>query len=555
MKIVNNVLIFLSAITLFSCANQLSPGGGPLDTTPPKVIDSYPKSGTVNFDDDHISVAFSEYVDKRSVQEAIFISPAIEGQLEYSWSGKELDIEFPYGLRDSITYVVTIGTDVIDVNNRNRMAESFNITFATGDKIDIGRVEGKIYADDPTGTMLFAYKSISDTLNPSNTKPDYITQAGKDGNFKLPGLAFGSYKIFAIKDEFKDLKYDIGADSYGSPNQIITLTETDSIFMGLDFFLTKDDTAPARIISAVMTDKFHVYVTMSEDIDSSIISSSNFFIIDSTANKILTPVYAYKGKNKTDFFLVIKDTIPVADRAVLFARDLRDLHKNITEADSSELIISDRPDTNKPGLTQVIPPNGERNVDIEGQEFKFIFGDAFDINTAERGINFTDTAKNKISFSIHKIDDASIAIKPSVKLRTATDYIIKLDMNNMKDVAGNFYDSTYTYKFATISGLDFSGVSGVVEADKTKANVHLVLQSTSNKEFSYKQKISNGTFNFNRVKPDKYILWGFNDTDSSKIYTYGKPFPFETSEKFYFYPDTLNLRARWPVGDLQFNLK
>jgi hypothetical protein len=555
MKTVNSILIFISVLIFFSCANQLSPGGGPLDTTPPMVIDSYPKSGTVNFDDDHISVAFSEYVDKRSVQEAIFISPAIEGQLEYSWSGKDLDIEFPYGLRDSITYVITIGTDVVDVNNRNHMAGSFTITFATGDKIDIGQVEGKVFAETPAGTMLFAYKNISDTLNPSKSKPDYITQAGTDGKFKLSGLAFGGYKIFAIKDEFRDLKYDIGSDAYGSPNQVVTLTDADTIFTGLDFFLTKDDTLEARIISAVMTDKYHVYVTMSEDIDTSIISAGKFYVVDSAANRTIAPLYAYKGKNNVDLFLVIKDTIPVESRAVLFAKNLIDLNKNITQIDSSELTVSDRPDTNKPGLTQTVPPNRDANAETDEPEFKFTFGDAFNVNAAAKGIVFTDTLKNKVNFTVNKVDDASFVVKPAVKLKPGTDYVIKLDMNYMKDIAGNYYDSVYTYNFTTISGLDFSGVSGAVKADKTLTNMYVILQSAATKDLSYKQRITGGTFNFNRVKPDKYILWGFDDADSSEAYSYGKPYPFKTSEKFSFYPDTLNLRARWPVGDVQFEIK
>lgn len=555
MKTVNNILIFVSACIFFSCANQLSPGGGPLDTIPPEIIDSYPESGTVNFRDDHIAVAFSEYVDKRSVQEAIFISPAIEGQLEYSWSGKELEIEFPYGLRDSITYVITIGTDVIDVNNRNRMAESYTITFATGDKIDIGQVEGRVFAEKPAGTMLFAYKNVTDTLNPSKTKPDYITQTGDDGKYKLSGLAFGDYKIFAIKDEFRDLTYDIGSDAYGSPSQIVTLTETDSAYMGLNFFLTKDDTLKAGIISAVMTDKHHIFVTMSEDIDTSAISSGKFYIIDSTVNKTINPLYAYKGKNNTELFLVLKDTIPLDNRAVLFAKNFTDLNNNITEADSSELVVSDRPDTNRPGLSQTFPSNGDKNAEIEGQEFKFVFGDAFNVSAARKGITFTDTLKNNVSFSIQKIDDASFTIRPSVKLKPSTDYFIKLDMKNMKDIAGNFYDSVYTYRFSTINGLDFSGVSGEIQIDKTAANIYLILQSGTVKDLFYKQRAANGTFNFNRVKPDKYILWGFDDADSSEAYTNGKPFPFEVSEKFSFYPDTLNLRARWPVGDVKFEIK
>jgi hypothetical protein len=398
--------------------------------------------------------------------------------------------------------------------------------------------------------------NTSDTLNPSTTKPDYITQVGKNGHYKLSGMAFSDYKIFAIKDEYRDLKYDIGADTYGAPSQIIKLTETDTIFTGMNFYLTKDDTLKPRILSAVMTDKFHVYVTMSEDIDSSVIESGRYRIMDSTANKEIAPLYAYRGKNNADLFLVIRDSIPVENRAVLYANNIKDINKNITQRDIAELIVSDRADTNKPGIAQTIPANRSNTAEITGQEFKFIIGDAFDLNIAEKGINFTDTMKNNIRYNAKKIDDATLVITPDEKLKAGTDYIIKITMNNLKDIAGNYYDSVFTYKFTTITGLDFSGVSGKVVADKTLTNIYLVLQSAAKDGEVYKQRLGeSGTFNFDRVKPDKYLLWGFDDADGDGEYSYGKPFPFKTSEKFSYYPDTLNLRARWPVGDVEFKLK
>lgn len=59
------------SLLLFGCANQLPPGGGLVDTIPPEVIDSYPKNGTTEFVDDHLEFTFSEYVDKRTVKDAV----------------------------------------------------------------------------------------------------------------------------------------------------------------------------------------------------------------------------------------------------------------------------------------------------------------------------------------------------------------------------------------------------------------------------------------------------------------------------------------------------
>ena len=71
---------------------------------------------------------------------------------------------------------------------------------------------------------------------------------------------------------------------------------------------------------------------------------------------------------------------------------------------------------------------------------------------------------------------------------------------------------------------------------------------------TYKSKVENKNFNLTRVLPGKYLAWAFVDLDSNEVYSYGNAEPFKYSEKFVYYPDTLNLRPRWPVGDMVLDL-
>ena len=224
----NNKLVFIFFLLmtlslLIGCANQLPPGGGEVDKIPPEIIALYPENGTINYDKDFIELEFSEYVDKRSFKEALFISPAIDEQLEINWSGTSVEVVFPNGLKDSLTYVVTIGTDVVDVNNKNRMANAYTFSFATGDKIDKRSIDGKVYGNDIEGTLIFAYKFSDDTSKYLSKKPDYISQIGKDGSYKLNGLAESVYRVFAVNDQFRDFLYQADQDLIGMPNQNISL--------------------------------------------------------------------------------------------------------------------------------------------------------------------------------------------------------------------------------------------------------------------------------------------------------------------------------------------
>ncbi|MEW6061331.1 MAG: Ig-like domain-containing protein, partial [Bacteroidota bacterium] len=123
-------LFLFVPVALFSgCAGQRPPEGGPVDSTPPEIISVYPAPQTTHFNDSKVVFEFSEYVDRRSVEEAIFISPSIE-QKEFKWSGTEVELYFLEELKKNTTYVITVGTDVRDVRAGNRMAKSYSLSFS-----------------------------------------------------------------------------------------------------------------------------------------------------------------------------------------------------------------------------------------------------------------------------------------------------------------------------------------------------------------------------------------------------------------------------------------
>ncbi len=64
-----------------------------------------------------------------------------------------------------------------------------------------------------------------------------------------------------------------------------------------------------------------------------------------------------------------------------------------------------------------------------------------------------------------------------------------------------------------------------------------------------------GKFQIPRIGEGSYTLSAFRDDDNNGKYSYGKPFPFQPSELFAFYPDTVKVRARWPVEGIVIRLK
>lgn len=551
------VLLYLFIASFFTgCANQLPPGGGEVDKTPPEIVELYPANGSTLFNEGYFELDFSEFVDKRSLKDAIFISPSpgSDLQLDWSWSGKSVRVHFPSALRKNTTYIVSIGTDLVDINAHNRMASAYSFSFSTGPVVDKGEIKGRVYSEKPSGVMLFAYKKDDTSkIDPGVLKPDFISQAGDSGSFKIKGLGPGTYKVFAIEDQYRDLLFQPDQDRFGAPSQEITLSQTDTSFNDLNFYLSKYDTVKPRVLTSVMTDMRHILVNMNEELDSSAFNIKNFYIIDSTSGKKTEPVYSFKGNTKlTEFVLSINSELVYENSNFLVLQGIKDLSGNITPFDYVKLTTGNRKDTSKTYITRFIPQQNE-TVDFIKPVFRFSCDDAFDSALVKKSITCTDTSGRPFKYSLRFIDDASFCINAEEELVPKQEFRIKFDFNKFVNLSGNKLDSTFVYRFKTISGLDFTGVSGIINNVDLTKNPILVLQGTDKGKLTYIQKPDTaGKFNFERIEAGKYTLWCYYDTNHDSKYSNGSLYPFVPSERFFYYKNIIELRPRWAVTDIIF---
>ncbi len=128
-------------------------------------------------------------------------------------------------------------------------------------------------------------------------------------------------------------------------------------------------------------------------------------------------------------------------------------------------------------------------VDFEKTELKIFFDEAFNKDFKISAVALTDTLNKPIGISINFFDDATLLIKPDENLKADKDYLIKIQLGNFVDIAGNKKDSLFVLKFRTISGLEFTGLSGnIINLDYTK-NPVLILENDATPPLKYEQKI------------------------------------------------------------------
>ncbi len=549
-QIIRILVLIVILIGLQKCAHQLPPPGGEVDKEPPIVIETYPQNGTTDFKDNFVEITFSEYVNKRAIRNAIFISPIIEGALEYSWTNTTVEITFPDTLKKNTTYSLIVGTEVTDVNNNNPMAAPFTLTFSTGNKIDSAKISGNVYDKKNEGTLIFAYKDFADTLDITEDKPDYISQVDKKGKFLFTGLGLGNYKIFAIDDAFKNYVYNIGEDRIGIQSSEIKIENNKDEINELNFFLTKEDTLEPHIQKVTMTDRYHLTVEFNEPIDSSKLSVNNFTVFDSTNNSKHSLHYLFKGKGKNKYILCLKDSLNPENKNYLNMKNILDKNQNRLSFESIDFTVSDKPDTNAPKLSTIVTKYRGNTIDFLNPEFTLMFTDAIDTLKAKKGIKLFDKDSLAVPLTIDIIDDAAFDVKVKNNLKPKQKYFLLLNHNFFIDIAGNKTDTTIKKRILTISKLEFTGAMGKILGSKNK-NLKVVLEPLERGSKSVQTNINKKSeFTFNRIIPGNYLLWVYDDKDSNNSYSYGKVKPFQFSERFKYYKDTLKLKARWPVGDI-----
>lgn len=540
----------------------MAPPGGPVDTTPPTITETYPETKTTNFNDHAIRITFSEWVDKQSVFESIFISPDV-GELELDWSGREIEITFEDTLRENTTYVLTLGTDVKDLRAGNTMAEAFSLAFSTGGHIDSGALGGKIFDGKPEGVMVFAYMldaRLSDTLNPAQTKPDYLTQTGKDGTFYLPFLRLGNYRLIAMRDEYKNLIYDAQIDQYGVPQSEFVLTPEKDLMDGITIRMTSEDTSAPFLSSSRAIDQQHVLLRFSEAIDTSTLRQENIFIEDTLSQAQLSVIDASPSDTTISEATLLTAEQDGTKTYRVRIKNIRDLYGNVVSLKTTAGYFdgSGVPDTTKPHISLLNIVNESKEV-FPGDSILIGINEWVIKSKAEHGFSLQDSGKNSLTGAFTWLNATHARFVPSIPLQNKMPYVVSVILDSLIDIAGNrFTDSMQIFKFQTVDNDKLGSIVGTIEKGTLSENGRIFLSAKPLEEKLRSRTVSlsaPGKFSFDKLQEGKYLLSAFVDSDSNSVYAYGTLYPFQTSERFIVYDDTVKVRARWSVENVKILFK
>ena len=239
------VSIIILAVGLFaSCANITAPTGGEKDRTPPQIDSSetFTPNFKTNFTDPQIILPFDEWVVLNDVLNQVIVSPPLEEPIDMTLKKRTVIIDFSEEtLRENTTYTINFGEAIKDLNEGN-VPKNFRYIFSTGNVIDSFEVNGNVVdalTQKPVeAVFVVLYDDLSDSVV-HKERPYYFALTDENGQFNIPYVKQDTFKIFALKDENANYKYDLENEQIAFASEFIITGDTISKRTTLRFFQGK----------------------------------------------------------------------------------------------------------------------------------------------------------------------------------------------------------------------------------------------------------------------------------------------------------------------------
>lgn len=520
-------LLLLVALT--GCATPVAPTGGPADTTPPTLVRADPADGATNVTDRTLKLTFSERLDPAAAQ-AVTVTPGGDVAPEVRVRARELEVTLPE-LRDSTTYVVTVGTELRD-QRRVALRAPITVAFATGPTIDRGRLDGVVRGPEAGagvgGLAVWAYALADTTALPdvAITPPDYRTQTGDDGTFRLDYLRPGRYFVVAVADRNRNGRADAG-EAFASPPRPALTASDDSAASAppARFWTTALDTIPpeARRVQTLSDRRFGV--RFSEAVRLGAAGADVFTVADSVSGR---PVEAVAYQPPGDAFVVFvqtASTLPPTRHVVTYAGGdaIADSSGLAPPPFSLGFTPPERADTTQARFVGFVPEADSVAVLARGQR---------------PGVRFAAPADVASRVSASGLDSLRFETDDGVTFRLPLDGLAAAFSLSVREG-----DSTYTQRYAVLGEDETGAIVGRAEADSGAVIVEV--RPEAGGEPVTASTDAEGRFTVGGLAPGAYRVRLVGDRNGNGRWDGGRLVPYAPPEPLVILDGTTAVRARW----------
>jgi hypothetical protein len=238
------LIIGTCVLLLPRCANIVPPSGGPKDTTAPRVVSISPLDSTLNFKSKKVVITFDEYVELDNIFDKLIVSPTLKRTPTVTSKLHTLTMVIKDTLAPNTTYTFNFSDAIRDINERNPIQE-YSYVVSTGAYLDSLQIRGYIINAETgkpdSNVSVMIYRHTEDSVV-SKEKPVYYARSKGNGSFWFKNMAPGDYKLFALKEEDKDLNYNQPAELIAFADSLIHLRDKNIKDVSLLMFIEQDST-------------------------------------------------------------------------------------------------------------------------------------------------------------------------------------------------------------------------------------------------------------------------------------------------------------------------
>lgn len=554
-----------------SCASPSSINGGPRDTIPPLLIESFPLNNTINYKSNEITLVFNERIKADQLKSKLLITPLTENDFKFKVNKEILTITFNQQFEDSTTYILNFADGVQDITESNP-AINLRIAFSTGTFIDSAKISGNVKEllknEAREGNIVSLYKI--DTNSVFKNKPLYFTYTDKYGTYKLENLKPDQYRIYSFKDENKNLILESSTEEFGFLADTLKLI---NILDSINIKTVKIDASPFKTIRNGISGKYYE-IKYSKPIsiyEIQNIDSTTSVEINSSLTSDKSGIRLYPPTDKIDSIplrLITKDTVnniqidtimvkfqPSTRKNDPFEINVYPKQKEMVIDTMTIKIIANKPinkvdkqlifielDSKKrikaDSLLDIKTKNHSTEIDITmpilSEYIKQLKKDTLEIMAnsnlpQEDSIKYQEEIKK---IEAIKIDDYKIIIGQAA--------LISIEADSSKESSINFFEPDAT-SYGTVSGT-ITGPSNQYTLELIDKSFN-VIKSITSSEKTYKLKF---------IKPGTYSL-RIKYTEDENTWNVGNILQNKPPGKVYFFNKYFDIRANWDLENVNIS--
>lgn len=527
------LLYTLVCLFLISCANIIAPSGGDPDLEPPVPIESDPPNYSSEFNQDHIEITFDEFFQLNDEYNQFLFSPPLKYQPKIKIQKKSLHIYLQDTLLENTTYTFNFGEAISDITEGNKL-ENYQFVFSTGEYVDSLKIKGTTqYAqthETKKGILVMLYKNTADSVVRTE-KPYYFSRTNEKGEFQINNIKAGWYKIFALKDQNLNYRWDLPNEDIAFLGDLIEVS-LDTADMDITLDIYQEDKSPQLLVKRSSRQPGKLNLRFSKPADSISLRpldySGYFDCITKTdtmfcwLDDLHLDSLIVEVNNNNRILDTIKFTLPaLPEDSTCTSRPLKLQKTNLSRGEPLKI------DLKRP--FRLFLPVPARNFD------------------ATKISLFEDSTEQLVSPDIFWEDSIMRSISISYDWKQGMIYKLVFSSNCFENIYGNSNDTT-VFRFRARLKSEYGNLKLSISANDSSQNyiLQLLVKKKPVLEKIISQSLQSDIY-FEFLKPKEYSIRVIEDKNGNGKWDGGDYDKKIQPERVYYYPEPIKLRPNWDM--------